>query len=151
MCHDVENHNAMQSARIRPSPAKRFPVRLSSFLGGGSALEIFSALLYIGVERLHGNVTARWPGFFVARYLGKILIRKFLPCCLLDRRSLANDQYALTQTIRTRQSSASAKINATPAIQPDRKSLKFMIGRSSKGGLRERQFAILGSCFKARQ
>ena len=106
--HDVKNHNAMQLASVRPAGAQRLAVRLSLLLGRGSGLHVFPTLLFIGIERLHRNVPTRWPCLFATRDLGKVLVRQLLPCCLLLRRGLTNDQDVLTETIRTGQSGTTA-------------------------------------------
>jgi hypothetical protein len=101
VCHDVEHHNTMQLSRIHPTCAHRLAVRLCFLLGGGSGLDVFATLLFIGIERLHRDIPTHWPCFLATRHLGKVLVRQLLRRGLLVRRGLTDHEDVLAQTIRT--------------------------------------------------
>ena len=98
----------MQICRVRPFGAKRLAFRFNLLLGGGSGLDVFPTLFFIGIERLNRNVTARGPLFFAAHNLGKVMVCEFLRGCLLIRRGLTNHKDSLTQAVRTGPARASA-------------------------------------------
>jgi len=60
------------------------------------------------IRFVHRRVAARCSCLFATGYLGKVVVREFLPRRLLGRRSLTNHQYVLTYTIRTAPAGTSA-------------------------------------------